>query len=185
MNSHITAVIIGCEIGFWLLIAAGLSARYLLRRPKLGAIVLALVPALDVVLIAAVALDLRGGAEVTTVHRIAGLYLGISVAFGAYLVRWADVRFAHMFADGPAPVKMPKHGAVAFRHECAMFARWLLAAAITAVAVLGLTLTVADGAQSSALWEVYPLIGLITAIWLVTGPVWTLGSARSDTQSQG
>lgn len=183
MNSHITAVIIGCEVGFWALLAAGLSARYLLRRPRLGAIVLALVPVLDIGLLAAVALDLHGGAAVTTVHRIAGLYLGVSVAFGAYLVRWADVRFAHLFADGPAPVKRPKHGPEEFRHECAMFARWLLAAAITAVAVLGLTLTVADAAQSAALREVFPMIGVVTVVWLITGPVWELGSARSDADS--
>ncbi|WP_024794123.1 hypothetical protein [Tomitella biformata] len=184
MNSHITAVIIGCELGFWLLIAVGLSARYLIRQPRLGAIVLALVPVLDVVLIAAVTVDLHGGAEVTTVHRIAGLYLGISVAFGAYLVRWADVRFAYLFADGPAPVKLPKHGPEAFRHECALFFRWLVAAAITAVAVLALTLTVADDAQSTALWEVFPTIGVVTVIWLITGPVWELGAARSDAEAR-
>lgn len=183
MNSHITAVIIGCEIGFWVLLAAGLAARYLIRRPRLGAVVLALIPALDVALIAAVALDLHGGAEVTAVHRIAGLYLGISVAFGRYLVRWADVRFAHFFADGPAPEKTPKHGPAAFRHECALFALWLLAAAITAAAVLGLILTVADPEQAAALREVYPVIGVITVIWLITGPVWELGSERSDAES--
>lgn len=30
-------IIVACEIGFWVLIGAGLTARYLLRRPRLGA----------------------------------------------------------------------------------------------------------------------------------------------------
>lgn len=180
MNSHIIAIIVGCELGFWLVLAAGLSARYLLRQPRLGAVVLALVPLLDAILLAAVAIDLHGGASVSTVHRIAGLYLGASVAFGPYLVRWADVRFAHMFADGPAPASVPKRGPAAFRHECAMFTRWLIAAAITAAAVLILTVTVADGAQAAELREVFPIIGIITVIWLITGPLWTLGSEGSE-----
>lgn len=58
--------------------------------------------------------------------------------------------------------------------------RRLLAAAITAVAVLGLILTVADAEQAAALREVFPTIGVITVIWLITGPVWELGSVRPD-----
>ena len=32
----IYAVIIACEVGFWLVLGAGLFARYVLRRPRLG-----------------------------------------------------------------------------------------------------------------------------------------------------
>jgi CTP:molybdopterin cytidylyltransferase MocA len=44
------AVIAGCEIGFWVLLAAGMVTRYLLRRPKAGLVLLAGVPLVDVLL---------------------------------------------------------------------------------------------------------------------------------------
>jgi hypothetical protein len=57
------AVIIGCEIGFWVLLAAGLAARYVLRAKTLSAALLLAVPAIDVLLLAVSAIDLiRGGA---------------------------------------------------------------------------------------------------------------------------
>src|SRR5699024_2707238 len=59
MNSHITAVIIGCEIAFWVIVAAGLALRYPARRPRAATLVLLTVPLVDLVLLAAVALDLR------------------------------------------------------------------------------------------------------------------------------
>jgi hypothetical protein len=31
------AVIAGCEIAFWVLLVAGMTVRYLLRRPRTGA----------------------------------------------------------------------------------------------------------------------------------------------------
>ncbi|MFD0533927.1 hypothetical protein ACFQY7_09240 [Actinomadura luteofluorescens] len=56
------AVIAGCEIGFWVLLAAGLLARYPLRLRRTGAALLLCVPLVDLVLLAATAIDLRGGA---------------------------------------------------------------------------------------------------------------------------
>ena len=94
MFSHIAAFIVGCEIAFWVVLAAGLMFRYLLRFGRTGAVLLALIPLIDVVLLAAVAVDLYNGAEVGWVHRVAGIYLGVSVAFGPSVVRWADRRFA-------------------------------------------------------------------------------------------
>lgn len=174
MNSPILAVIISCEIGFWVLVFGGLSLRYLLRLHRISMIVLASVPVLDVLLLAAVAFDIRQGGAVEAVHRFAGIYLGVTVAFGHSAIRWADVRFAHRFADGPPPPRHPKKGPVAFRRQLVMFGQWLCAAGISAVAVIGLSLTVADDAQASALYGVFPTLGVITAIWLLTGPVWAL-----------
>lgn len=175
MNSHITAVIIGCEIGFWVVVAAGLAIRYLAGRRRAGTVVLALVPLVDLILLGAVATDLHAGADVQTVHTIAGLYLGVSVAFGPSMIRWADARFAYMFAGGPKPEKPPKHGKTAFINECRLFVLWLAAAAISALAVLGLSVTVADHTQAETLRDLFPTLGVITVIWLLTGPVWALG----------
>ena len=130
----LVVVIVACEVLFWVFLVAGLSARYLLRRPRLGAVLLALSPAADLVLLGATALDLRGGATATFAHGLAAIYLGFSLAYGRTLIRWADVRFAHRFAGGDAPRK--KYG-MEYARACWLdVARSALAVAITA-AVLG------------------------------------------------
>lgn len=174
MNSPILAMILGCEIGFWALVFGGLAIRHLLHRRRASSVVLALVPVLDVALLVAVGLDLHRGGEVELVHRLAGIYLGATVAFGHSTIKWTDVRFAHWFAGGPAPVRPPKKGSAAFRRELVLFGQWLCAAAISGIAVVGLALTVADSEQDSALYGVFPTLGVITVIWLLTGPVWAL-----------
>lgn len=172
MDSPVLFVIIGCEIGFWLIVAAGLAVRYALRARRASTLILRLVPIVDLILLGAVALDLHSGAPVEQVHRIAGVYLGVTVAFGHSMIQWADVRCAHWFAGGPPPPPRPKKGQEAFRIEVVSFGRWLIAAAVTAVCTLLLAATVADGAQTGDLFSVFPMIGIITVIWLVTGPVW-------------
>ena len=71
----------------------------------------------DLVLLTVSILDLRQGGDASIVHAIAAIYIGVSVGFGHAMIRWADVRFAHRFADGPAPAKPPKHGTAAARRE--------------------------------------------------------------------
>lgn len=112
----IVHLIIACEIMFWVFIAAGLAARYLLRRKTLGAALLICAPLVDVVLLVATALDLRGGGEANFTHGLAAAYIGFSVAFGHSLISWADARFAYRFAGGPAPVAPPEYGV---REHCA------------------------------------------------------------------
>lgn len=173
-------LIIASEIGFWVVIAAGLALRYLARMPRAGAVVLALVPALDLVLLIAVGVDLHQGSPVTRVHQLAGLYLGVSVAFGPSLVRWADGHAAHLLANGPRPPKAPKQGRAALLHESRSFGRWLAAAMLTALIVGLLAMTIADDQQRAGLLQVFPALGLVTVIWLVTGPIWVLGSALTE-----
>ena len=48
----IAVAIVVCEIAFWVLLLGGLTARYPLRRPRLGAILLVAVPLVDAVLLA-------------------------------------------------------------------------------------------------------------------------------------
>lgn len=174
MNSPILAVIIGCEIGFWVLVIGGLSLRYLLHLRTMSTVVLAAVPILDMLLLVAVALDIHRGSTVEMVHRLAGVYLGVTVAFGHSVIAWADVRFSHWFADGPPPPRRPSKGPEAFRREVAAFGRWLCAAAISGIAVVGLAHAVADPEQASALYGVFPTLGVITVIWFLTGPMWSL-----------
>ncbi|TKV61613.1 hypothetical protein FDO65_08645 [Nakamurella flava] len=132
----IYAVILACEIGFWVAIGLGLAARYLLRRPRLGAALLVTAPVLDGVLLVATAVHLRSGAEPSGAHSLAALYLGFSLAYGHAMIRWADVRFAHRFAGGPAPVRV--YGAARARASWRDVGRTGLAAAVAVAVMAGL-----------------------------------------------
>ncbi|MGC4933086.1 hypothetical protein ACLQ3C_05340 [Gordonia sp. DT30] len=184
LHSPVLWVILGCEIGFWALVIGGLSVRYMLRRRRPSTVILALVPVVDVVLLIAVAVDLSHGAEVTIVHRLAGIYLGETAAFGHSIVAWTDARFAHWFAGAKAPPRPPRSGPAAFRHELLAFGQWLIAAAIATGAILVLSVTVASAQQADDLRGIFPMLGVVTVIWLLTGPVWTLFDARDDADAR-
>lgn len=147
----ITAFIIGCEIGFWVLVLAGLASRYLLRMKTLGAILLLLTPVVDLVLIIATVIDLRGGAVATTIHGISAIYIGVSIAYGHKMIAWADVRFAHRFAGGPAPEPRPKHGPEHARYERRMWFHHLLAWIIGGLVLLGMIWYVDDASRTESL----------------------------------
>ncbi|WP_080840363.1 hypothetical protein [Cohnella massiliensis] len=99
-------LIVACEIGFWVFVGAGLFFRYALNKRKAGAWLLACTPVVDLILLAAAVIDLRSGAEPSWTHNLAAVYVGVSVAFGHRMIRWADARFAHRFKGGEAPRKL-------------------------------------------------------------------------------
>ena len=104
-------VILLCEVLFWVYLLGGLAARYVLRRARLGAVLLLCAPLVDLILLVATVVDLRAGGTATVAHTLAGVYLGFSVGFGHHLVSRADARFAHRFAGGPPPTPKPRGGA--------------------------------------------------------------------------
>lgn len=169
----ILAIIVACEIAFWVVIVFGLAIRYPLRRPRAGLVMLALVPLVDLILLLAVALNLRSGATATFAHSLAALYLGFSIAYGHRLIRWADIRFAHRFAGGPAPEKL--HGAAYTRLCWADVARTALAAAI-ACGMTGLLVTwVGETDRTAALDSTYQwasFILVIDVLWAISYTVW-------------
>ncbi|MBD2845639.1 hypothetical protein IDH44_10600 [Paenibacillus sp. IB182496] len=160
----IPALIIGCEIGFWGLVLAGLACRYLLRWPKLGAMLLLLTPVVDLVLIVATALDLRGGATATAIHGIAAIYIGVSIAYGHQMIRWADKRFAYRFAGGPAPEPRPKRGPEHASYERRMWLRHWLAWMIGGAVLLGMIAYVRDASRTESLIRILQLWSVIVAI---------------------
>ncbi len=101
----IVAIIFACEFLFWILIAAGLVARYALKREQLGGLLLAATPVVDVILLVFVSIDIRRGAEFQGQHALAALYLGCSLAFGPDILRWADRKVAERFAGQPRAPK--------------------------------------------------------------------------------
>ncbi|WP_420120254.1 hypothetical protein [Nakamurella sp.] len=159
----IYSVILACEIGFWVAIVLGLAARYLLRRPALGAALLVMAPVLDLVLLVATALHLRSGAEPGAAHALAAIYLGFSIAYGHAMIRWADVRFAHRFAGGSAPVK--RYGAAQTRASWLNVGRTGLAAVIAVAVMAGLAWVA--GTSFDPFLSTVHLLGLILAIELV------------------
>ncbi|MGO2658233.1 hypothetical protein [Mycetocola reblochoni] len=168
----ILAIIIACEIGFWVAIAAGLATRYLLRRPRVGAVLLAMAPVIDLVLLTATAVDLSRGATASWHHGLAAIYLGFSIAYGHRMIAWADVRFAHRFASGPPPVRLTGR-----RHTLACWAdvaRSGLACAIAAAVVGALVLWVAAPERTAALESVFPLLGVVMTVELITAISYTL-----------
>ncbi|QFU88128.1 hypothetical protein [Amycolatopsis sp. YIM 10] len=181
-DNPMAAVVAAGEIGFWVFIAAGLVARYLLRLRRTSVVLLAMTPVVDVVVLVATMIDLSGGGQATWTHGLAAVYLGFSVVFGPSMIRWADVRFAHRFAGGPPPVK--RGGEERLRHEWREWGKCVLACAIAAVVLAVLVLVVGTPARTTALWSGggawLPRLGWITGIWLVLGPLWQLVSVSGS-----
>ncbi|WP_213455039.1 hypothetical protein [Rhizomonospora bruguierae] len=173
----VIGLIIGGEIGFWVLLAAGLVARYLVRWHRLSTVLLIGVPLVDVVVLAATAVDLHRGGTATDAHGLAAAYLGFSVAFGPSMVRWADQRVAHRFAGGPPPWKPPKRGWPRARHEWREWAKALLAVGISGALLGAAILLVGDPDRTAALTGWIARLAGLLAIWLVAFPVWATAAA--------
>lgn len=129
----IVTLIVLCEIGFWVLLAAGLALRYAAKMPRLGAAVLLCEPLLEVVLLVVTAVDLKNGADPDWKHGLAAVYIGFTVGLGHSTIRWVDAWVAHRFAGGPPPVKPPKYGRARAAHEWRLAGRWMVAAATALV----------------------------------------------------
>ncbi|GAP48001.1 hypothetical protein [Streptomyces azureus] len=129
----IVALIAACEIGFWVLLAAGLAFRYLLRMPRTGLALLLCEPLLEVVLLVATALDLKNGAEPNWTHGLAALYIGYTVGHGHRTVKWLDGHAAHRFGGAPPPQRPPLYGMARARHEAKVWTGTLVGAAVATV----------------------------------------------------
>jgi hypothetical protein len=175
----ILAVIIACEIGFWVAIASGLAARYLLRRPRLGALLLALAPAIDLILLTATGIHLKSGAEASWQHGLAAIYIGFSIAYGHRLISWADGQFAYRFAGGEKPQKPT--GAAYTRACWNDVLRTALAGAISAAILGGLTWWVDDATRTEQLQSWYPLLALVFTLDLIWAISYTLWPKRAKT----
>lgn len=160
----IAAFIIGCEIGFWIFVLSGLAVRYLLGQRKAGAVLLACAPLVDLALIAATVFDLRGGAEAGTAHGLAAVYIGVSVAYGHRLIRWADERFRYRFAGGPRPEPAPRHGRRHANREIRLWFLHLVAWAIGCAILLGMIWLVGDADRTEALFQMMQLWSVIVGI---------------------
>jgi hypothetical protein len=185
-DNPLVLLIAACEIGFWVLLGAGVAARYLLRLRRTSTALLLAVPVLDVVLVSASLLDVARGSAPGATHGLAAVYLGFTVAFGHATIRFIDVRFAHRFAGGPPPVKPPRYGAARAAYEWREWSKVAAAGGVALVVVL-VTATVArTGVPPVTAWPEDPLwswmvrVGWVAGIWLAAGPVWATVFPRRE-----
>jgi hypothetical protein len=169
----ILAMIVVCEIGFWVLLAAGLALRYAARKPRAGAAVLLCEPVLELVLLIVTVIDLKAGAEPDWKHGLAALYLGYTVAHGHATVKWLDGVVAHRFAGGPKPVKL--YGKQRALHEWKLWLRSVLGAAV-ALGLLQLGIWYVGGGPRTASLESWQAVTLRTlgihAVIAATYTIW-------------
>jgi hypothetical protein len=171
-------LIVAAEVAFWLILLAGLVTRYGLRRPRLGMALLVATPLVDLLLLIATTIDLRGGGDAGLPHALAAVYIGVSVAWGRRMVSWADARFAHRFAGGPPPERPPRTGLLHAARERREWLRHLVAWA-TGTALLGLgVLLVGDLDRTTALVNMAVLWTLVLAIDFLISFSYTLWPRR-------
>ncbi|MFF1508913.1 hypothetical protein [Streptomyces sp. NPDC058326] len=170
----IVTLIVVCEVGFWVLLAAGLAARYLLRKPKLGAALLLCEPLLEVLLLVVTAIDLKNGAEPSWRHGLAAIYIGYTVGHGHRTVKWLDGHAAHRLGGGPPPPKPPRYGMARARHEGRIWLGSVVAASVAAALLLAAIWYVGEAGDTSKLeasvagvWRAVGIHGLIVLSYVV------------------
>ncbi|MBO2945981.1 hypothetical protein JJQ72_18535 [Paenibacillus sp. F411] len=177
----IAALIVGCEIGFWVLVVAGLCARYLFGRKKLGALLLAATPVVDLLLITVTVLDLKNGAEAKWVHGLAAVYIGVTIAFGRSMISWADQRFAYRFAGGSKPLPRARTGREHARLEREGWLRHLLSWCIGCVILAGMVWYVGEPANTEVLIRMVQVWSAVLGIDFIISfsyTLWPKGGVR-------
>ncbi|MFI8520378.1 hypothetical protein ACIGEZ_21505 [Streptomyces sp. NPDC085481] len=159
----IVTLIVICEVGFWVLLAAGLATRYLLRMPRTGLALLLCEPLLEVVLLVVTAIDLKNGADPSWKHGLAALYIGYTVGHGHRTVKWLDGHAAHRFGGAPPPARPPRYGMARARHEGRIWLGSVTAAAVASVLLLLAIGYVGDDGNTDS------LSGWILVAWRTAG----------------
>lgn len=169
-------MIILCELFFWVLIAAGLITRYLLKQQTLSLVLLAMTPVIDLALLAVTALDLKNGTAPTMAHGLAAVYIGVSVSCGKSMIAWADRHFAAKFCSSAVSPVPNKYGKEHAAQERKGWVKHLLAFTIGTILLLGMTVLIGETAQISVfiriikMWAVLLLIDFIVSFSYTVWP---------------
>ena len=166
-------LIIACEIGFWVFVLAGLATRYIWKKKKLSTFLLICTPIVDLILLIVTVFDLKNGTVATAIHGIAAIYIGISIAFGIQMIKWADERFKYRFGNGKKPVKI-KHGKAHAKKEREGWCRHLLSWLIGGGILMGIISYINNHTQTEALLRTMQFWSLILIIDLIRSFSYTL-----------
>ena len=168
------ALIVVCEVGFWVVLLLALALRYLLRNGRLSRALLICLPLIDALLLVFTAMDLRRGASATFAHGLAAAYIGFTVAFGGLTVKWADAHFAHRFAGGRPPERAPSRGWPAVRYDFNLWVRCIVGCVITVLLIEVLLWFVGqrDTTEPLLAWHRHAF-GCVV-LWFFFGPLWSL-----------
>lgn len=156
-------VIAASEIGFWVVIIAGLVTRYIFKKKRAGLLLLALTPLIDLILLVTTSVHLWNGAEATIAHAIAAVYIGVSVAFGKSMIKWADVRFRYYITkEGPCPHKLS--GIPHAKHYFKSWLQHVLAYLIGAIFLVSLIFLIGDPSRTEVLSNALKLWTLVLGV---------------------
>ncbi|MDQ0495930.1 hypothetical protein [Paenibacillus brasilensis] len=169
--------IISAEVLFWVFVVAGLIARYMYDLKKLGGLLLLCTPVIDILLLIAVFITVSSGMEITTATGLAACYLGITVAFGHRLIKWADVRFSYWFGKGPKPQR--KYGAAHAKEERTTWLLHLLGWAIGNVLLLAIIVYVGDLQRTASLEGLMKTWAVVLAIDFIVSFSYTLAPKKN------
>lgn len=164
--SSIGWLIIFCEIAFWVVIILGLVTRYLWGREKLGLFFLALTPIVDLILLIATSVDLARGATATSIHGIAAIYIGTSIAYGKSMIAWADECFQYYITKkGTKPLK--RYGMEYAKHQMKGWIKHVFAYLIGAGLLVVIIYVINDSTRTEALSQILKIWTLALGINLV------------------
>lgn len=167
-------LIVACEIGFWIFVLAGLFFRYILKKTKIGTILLICTPIVDLILLIATVIDLMNGAIATSVHGIAAIYIGVSIVYGHQMIQWADRQFAYRFAAGEKPINKKTYGKEHARNERLGWYQHLLSWLIGGTLLVIIIFIVSDISRTEALARILQLWSFILIIDFVISFSYTL-----------
>jgi len=157
-------MIVACEIAFWIVILLGLIARYLFNLKKLGLILFALTPLIDLILIVITSIDLYRGATATIAHGLAAVYIGVSLSFGKNMIQWVDERFQYYIAKTVTARPVKRYGIPFAKHYAKGFIRHLIAFLIGSAILAIMIYFIDNPSRTEALYGVIKVWAIVMAI---------------------
>lgn len=178
--SVLYALIVACELAFWIVLFAAFAVRYLLHWSGVSRFLLICLPLIDIALLAFTILDLRGGTVATSAHGLATAYVGFTIAFGSVMVNWTDRRFARRFGSGSGPAEPPSAGWASVKYELQLWVRCLVAGLITCF-LLFVVIELVDQPDNTQVLQMWYRIPPAAAFfWFIFGPLWQIVFLKRD-----
>lgn len=162
--NYIGWIIVACEVSFWILMSIGLMVRYLFGLKRVGLILLALTPVIDLFLIIITSMDLYRGANATIAHGLAAVYIGVSLAFGKNMINWFDERFQHFIAKTSNSRPMKKFGREYAQQYAKGFIRHIVSFLIGAIILVTMIYYVNDPTRTETFSTIIKTWAIVLAV---------------------